>query len=87
MAEVYAALIVDFDNFDLELVANLDHVFDFLDAAARKLGDVTEAFLARQDFDEGTEFHQSGYLARVDFADFDFTDDVFNHLFCLLHAL
>ena len=32
VAEVDAAFVVNLDNFDLELVADLDDVFDFLDA-------------------------------------------------------
>lgn len=32
VAEVDAAFVIDLDDFDLELVADLDGVFDFLDA-------------------------------------------------------
>ena len=46
VAEVDAAFVVDLDNFDLELVADLDDVFDFLDAVVGELGDVAEAFFA-----------------------------------------
>ena len=52
-----------------------------------ELGDVAEAFFARQGFDEGAEFHQAGDAAGVDLTDFDFAHDVLDHLLGFLHAL
>src|SRR6202044_3754718 len=63
--EVDAALRVDLDNLHHDLVADLDHVFDALDALRRELRDVDEAFFARQDRDERTEVHQSRYRAEA----------------------
>src|SRR5271163_3590125 len=44
--EVDPALRIDLDDFNHDLVADLDDVFDPLDASRRELADVNEAFLA-----------------------------------------
>src|SRR5215469_4757489 len=53
------AAVVDFADLDLDLVADLDHVIDVLNARAAVqlayLGDVQEPVLARQQRDEGAE--------------------------------
>ena len=69
--EVDAALAVDFDDHDLDLVADADLVLDAGDAVIGEFGDVDEAVLAGQDLDERAEVHDAGDAAGVDLADFD----------------
>jgi len=61
-------------------VADFYDVFDFFDSEVSKLGDVHEAVLAREDFDEGSEFLDGDYGALVGFADGDFLGHAFDDL-------
>ena len=74
-AEVDATLAVDLDDHDHDLVADLDHVLDGRDMVVSQLADANEAFLARQDLDEGAEAHDAGDLAQVEPADLDLLGD------------
>ena len=69
--QVDAALAVDLGDQHLDLVADGHDVLDGRDAVVGQLGDVDQAFLARQDLDEGAEGHDPGDLAHVDRADLD----------------
>ena len=53
--EIDAPLRVDLHHFDHARIADLDHVFDLLDALGRELADVDEAFLAGKNLDERTD--------------------------------
>ena len=77
---------IDFHDLDHDLVADLDHVFDLLDALRRELRDVDEAFFARQERDERTEVHQARDRAEIRFADLHFFGQRFDHRFGLLGA-
>src|SRR5690606_22216305 len=70
-AELHLAEVVDVDDLDLDLVADLDDVGDRADEAVRQLGHVHEPFLAGQDLDEGAELLQAADAALVDLADLD----------------
>src|ERR1700743_1019760 len=74
------ALLVDFENLDLDDVAFLQLVRDLLDALAGDLRDVDETVLARHDRDECTEVHQLGNLALVDAARLDVRNDLLDAL-------
>ena len=86
MRKVDAAFVVDFDDFDGQLVADLHDVFDFLDTVLCKLRDMAETFLVRQDLDEGAELEDARDRACEDFANLDVADDVANHLLGFCHA-
>ena len=67
----HAALVVDADAFDPDHLADLDDVFGPLHAEVGQLGDVDEAVLAREHFDEGAEFFDRDDATVIDLADFD----------------
>src|SRR3989344_1372378 len=71
--EVDAALAIDLFHDHRHYIAHFHHVFHFLDAVMRELGDVDEAFLVRQYFRERSEVHDTGdatleELSRLHFA-------------------
>jgi len=66
--EIDPALAVDFHNLYFDQVTLADNVFDFLDPFPGELADVDQAFLARQEFDEGAKVHQAGDAAFKDLA-------------------
>ena len=68
-AELDAVLVVDGDDLDLHLVADLAHVGDAGDVLVGQLADVAQPVLARQDLDEGAEILDAGHAAFVDPAD------------------
>ena len=68
----HAAFVVDADAFDPDHVANFDDVFGPFHAKIRQLGDVDEAVLARENFDERAEFFHRDDAALIGLADLDF---------------
>src|SRR5262249_31182613 len=67
--ELDAALVVDQEDLDLDLVAHLDDVIDALDVLVGELGDVAEAVGFGGDLDERAEILEADDLAGVDLAD------------------
>jgi len=49
------ALLVDLEDLDLDLVTDVEHVLDLVDATLRDAGDVEQTVLAGKKLDEGTE--------------------------------
>ena len=70
--EVDPALAVDLGDHHHDLVADRDDVLDGRHVVVGELADPDQAFLARQDLDEGAEAHDPGDLAKVERADLDF---------------
>src|SRR5437588_760912 len=69
-AERHLAARVDVVHPDLELVAQVDHVLDPVDAApAAELGDVDEAVTPREDVDERAELGHVHHPAGVGLTD------------------
>ena len=61
---------IDVVDRHLEILAQLEHVLDLVDApATSELGDVHQAVTTRKDVDEGTELGDVDHLARVDRTD------------------
>src|SRR4051812_44569058 len=69
--EVDPTLAVDLGDDDHDLVADGHDVLDGRHVVVSELADADEAFLARQDLDEGAEAHDPGDLAEVERADLD----------------
>src|SRR5262249_52400818 len=66
-----AVLVVDGDDLDLHLVADLADLIDPVDVADVELADVHEPVAARDDLDERPEILDRRHLAVVDLADLD----------------
>ena len=86
-AEVYPAAVVDLRHLDHYLIAGLNDIFDPVDTVVCERGDVHEALLAGQDFDERAEIHDVLHDAAIYFTDLDLGGDVLNHLLRLFHHL
>src|SRR4249919_686133 len=71
--QVDPTLAVDFEDDDHDLVADGHDVLDGRNVVVGQLADPDEAFLARQDLDEGAEAHDPGDLAHVERAHLDLT--------------
>ena len=84
--QVDPALAVDFDAFDHDFIADVDDVFDFFDPFFSQLGNVDQAFFARQDFDKGAEVHDARDFADVGLADFNVFRQFFNPFLGFLAA-
>ena len=69
--QVDAALAVDLDDDDHDLVADGHDVLDGRHVVVGELADPDEALLAGHDLDEGAEAHDPGDLAQVERADLD----------------
>src|SRR5438445_2727856 len=86
-AQIEPALAVDLDRLDDYIVADVAHLFHPLDAVVGELGDVDQAVLSRQHFDERTERHDPHDLAFVDLADLDLVGEPLDPVDGLLAAL
>ncbi len=82
--ELDAALVVDGDDLDADRLAHLHFFADGFEEAIGELGNVAEAVLAGDDFDEGAEILDAGDLAVVDFADLDVFGEAFDFFAGLL---
>lgn len=69
--ELDTVLVVDEDDFDADLVAELDDVLDVFDVAVGEFGDMAESVGIGGDFDEGAEFADADDLSVVDSSDLD----------------
>src|SRR4051812_16306006 len=58
--QVDAALLVNFDDFDLELLAFFHDVFGLLDEVVGQLAHSDQTFFARHDLDENADAHDPG---------------------------
>ena len=67
--QLHPVMLVDGDDLDLELVADLAHILDLADILVVQLAYVTEPIAAGQDLDEGAEVLDRGHPALVDLAD------------------
>ena len=76
--EFHAALIVNQEYLHAHHVAELHHVADLLDVPVGELGDVAQAVLPGDDFDEGAKVLDGGDAAGVDGSDFDFRTEFFD---------
>ena len=69
------ALLVDLDNLDVNLIANVKDVLDLLHAALGHTGDVQQAVLAGKQLDEGAEGLDAHNAAEVLLAHLGHLDD------------
>ncbi len=74
-AELDLAAVVEAENLDLDLVADLDDVGDLADALRRQLADVDEAVARSEEVHEGAEIDDLDDLAVVDDAELRLGDD------------
>lgn len=65
-----AATIVDGDEFDFDLLANLEDITDIIDALVGDLGDVKHTINPRHDVHEGPKVFNGNNGAIVNFANF-----------------
>src|SRR3989339_120573 len=61
--EVHATLFVDFDDFHLYFVSNIDDVRYFLYAPRSEFGDMDESIFTREHLDKSAELHESDHLS------------------------
>ena len=85
--QVDPALAVDLDDDHHDLVADGHDVLDGRHVVVGELADADEAFLARQDLDEGAEAHDPGDLAEVEGADLDLAGQALDPLDRLARVL
>src|SRR5713101_1218783 len=71
---------LDGENFDEDLVAELQLVANVADAMLGDFADVQEAVGAREKLDESAELREANDFAKIGFADFRAGGDVANHL-------
>ena len=69
-AEADAALFILAEQFHPDLVAELDDVFDLLDAEVGELADMHQTFAAREKLHERSEVLDGHDLGPIDLADF-----------------
>lgn len=63
-AELDLAAVIDPENLHIDFIAQLQHIFYFVDAAVGDFADVQQAILLRQNFDERAEFLDADDPAR-----------------------
>src|SRR5215213_8093559 len=85
--EVDPPLPVDLGDDDHDFVADGHDVLDGRYVVVGELADADEAFLARQDLDEGAEAHDPGDLAEVQRADLDLAREALDPLDRLARVL
>src|SRR5687768_6258135 len=85
--EVDPALAIDLDHDHHHLVADGHDVLDGGHVVVGELADADEAFLARQDLDEGAEAHDPGDLAQVEGTDLDLAGEALDPLDRLARVL
>src|SRR6266545_1616969 len=71
-AELHAAFFIDAEALDPDFLAHLDDVLDHLDAEVGEFGNVDEAVLAGEEFDEAAKFLNGHHFAFVDLANLGF---------------
>src|SRR5713101_10217923 len=71
---------LDGENFDEDLVAELQLIANVADAVLGDFADVQEAVGAREKLDESAELREANDFAEIRFADFGAGSDVANHL-------
>ena len=81
------AAIVDLDDDDLDLVADVEDVLDLLHAALGDAGDVQQAVLTRQQVDEGAEGLDGDHTTGVLLARLGNLDDELDTLDSLIDGL
>ena len=54
---------IDFQQFEVPFVSDVEHFVDTADASPRQLADVDQSFNTRLQLDEGTEISRASYLA------------------------
>src|SRR6185312_2030139 len=77
--KVDAAQVVDFRDHDLDLVADIDDVFDRRYAVVGQLANADEAFLAGHNLDKGAEVDGPGDTAGVNLSDDRLTRQALDH--------
>src|SRR5438093_1446372 len=85
--QFHPAFVVNADALDPDFVADLDDVLGLFDAEVGQFADVHETVLAREDFDEASEFFDRDDLSAIDFAHFDFRGHALDGFAGNLHAL
>src|SRR5690348_12540900 len=74
-AELDLAAVVEAEDLDLDLVADLDDIGDLADALRRELADMDEAVARTEEVHERAEIDDLDDLAVVDDAEFGLGDD------------
>src|SRR5260221_1015864 len=77
-AELDLAAIVEAEDLDLDLVADLDDISDLADALRRQFADMDETVLGAEEVNEGDEIDDLHDLAVVDDAELGLRDDAAN---------
>ena len=80
LGQIDSAHVVHFDDFNVDLVADVDDIFHFIDVAEFQFGNMNESFLASDDVHEGAEIHQARDRAVVDGPNLCRGGEVLNHL-------
>ena len=76
MGYVYTALLVNLSYLNFQLIANVDNIFNLLNALLVKLGNVARPFLAWQELYKSAKIHSAGNLALVELTYLNFLDDI-----------
>ena len=71
---------------DIDFLSNAENIRYILDSFVGKLGDVAEAFLSREDFNEGAEINDSLYSSMINLSTFRLFDDCHDKLLCFLSS-
>src|SRR5262249_13031295 len=81
------ASLIEAEQLDLDLVAFLDHVGDFLHPARRQLADMYEAVLGPKEIYESAKVHHLDDCAIIDVTDFRFGGDRLDPVDRRLHRI
>src|SRR5437762_1715188 len=74
-AELDLAAVVEAENLDLDLIADLDDIGDLADPLRRQLADMDEAVARTEEVHKGAEIDHLDDLARVNDAELGLGDD------------
>src|SRR5205823_11593069 len=80
VGQVDATQMVDLLDQHLDLVSDVDLVFDAFNAVIGQLGDMDQAFFAGHDLDEGAKAHDAGDFAVVNGTDLNLASEAFDHV-------
>ena len=79
MTAVDSTFVVNFGDFDFELVADFDDFLDGFNATRRKLRNVAQSFLAERNFHERANRHDSRNGTFVNFTGRDVVNNLFDN--------
>jgi len=85
MADVDAPLLVNFNDLDLQLVADMHNVLHALYAMLCELGDVAKPLFPGEKFYKSAELQEACHAAGINLSDLNVADDVLDHLARTIH--